>query len=53
MSQMIAVEGVDHIGIRVHDLDHALNFYRLWDSSLYIKPKATSSRSFAMKTESS
>jgi len=29
MSQMIAVERVDHIGIRVRDLDRALNFYRL------------------------
>ena len=26
---MIAVERVDHIGIRVRDLDRALNFYRL------------------------
>ena len=29
MNQMIAVERVDHIGIRVRDLDRALNFYRL------------------------
>jgi lactoylglutathione lyase len=28
MSQKIAVERVDHIGIRVRDLDRALNFYR-------------------------
>jgi len=27
MNQMIAVERVDHIGIRVRDLDRALNFY--------------------------
>lgn len=29
MNQMIAVERVDHIGIRVRDLDRALNFYRV------------------------
>jgi lactoylglutathione lyase len=29
MSQTIAVERVDHIGIRVHDLDRALSFYRV------------------------
>ena len=29
MSQNIAVERVDHIGIRVRDLDAALNFYRV------------------------
>ena len=29
MNQMIAVERIDHIGIRVRDLDRALNFYRL------------------------
>jgi lactoylglutathione lyase len=29
MKQMIAVERVDHIGIRVRDLDRALNFYRV------------------------
>jgi lactoylglutathione lyase len=29
MNQMIAVERVDHIGIRVRDLGRALNFYRL------------------------
>jgi lactoylglutathione lyase len=28
MSQKIAIERVDHIGIRVRDLDRALNFYR-------------------------
>jgi len=29
MSQKIAIERVDHIGIRVHDLDRALKFYRV------------------------
>src|SRR5579863_743359 len=29
MNQTIAVERVDHIGIRVRDLDRALNFYRV------------------------
>ena len=29
MNRTIAVERVDHIGIRVRDLDRALNFYRL------------------------
>jgi lactoylglutathione lyase len=29
INQTIAVERVDHIGIRVRDLDRALNFYRL------------------------
>ena len=28
MTQRITIERVDHIGIRVHDLDRALNFYR-------------------------
>ena len=29
MSQKIAIERVDHIGIRVRDLDRALNFYQV------------------------
>jgi lactoylglutathione lyase len=29
MTQTIAIERVDHIGIRVHDLDRALAFYRV------------------------
>ena len=29
MRQTIAVERVDHIGIRVRDLDRALQFYRV------------------------
>ena len=28
MIQKIAIERVDHIGIRVRDLERALNFYR-------------------------
>ncbi|HEY1798340.1 MAG TPA: VOC family protein [Stellaceae bacterium] len=34
MSQTIAVERVDHIGIRVRDLDRALRFYRALGFSL-------------------
>ena len=29
MNQMVAIERIDHIGIRVRDLDRALNFYRV------------------------
>jgi catechol 2,3-dioxygenase-like lactoylglutathione lyase family enzyme len=29
MAQTIAIERVDHIGIRVRDLDRALSFYRV------------------------
>jgi lactoylglutathione lyase len=29
MNQKIAIERVDHIGIRVRDLDRVLNFYRV------------------------
>jgi lactoylglutathione lyase len=29
MRQQIAIERVDHIGVRVHDLDRALAFYRV------------------------
>lgn len=29
MNQTVAIERVDHIGIRVRDLDRALNFYRV------------------------
>ena len=28
MSQKVAIERVDHIGIRVRDLDRALGFYQ-------------------------
>jgi lactoylglutathione lyase len=34
MSQMISIERVDHIGIRVRDLDRALKFYRVLGFSL-------------------
>jgi catechol 2,3-dioxygenase-like lactoylglutathione lyase family enzyme len=34
INQMIVVERVDHIGIRVRDLDRALNFYRALGFSL-------------------
>jgi len=34
MSQTIAVERVDHIGIRVRDLDRSLGFYRLFGFDL-------------------
>ena len=29
MAQNIAIERVDHIGVRVRNLDHALAFYRV------------------------
>ena len=29
MSETVDIEGVDHIGIRVRDLDRALAFYRV------------------------
>jgi lactoylglutathione lyase len=34
MSQTISIERVDHIGIRVRDLDRALDFYRVLGFSL-------------------
>jgi len=34
MNQTISIERVDHIGIRVRDLDRALNFYRALGFSL-------------------
>jgi lactoylglutathione lyase len=34
MSQMISIDRVDHIGIRVRDLDRALKFYRVLGFSL-------------------
>lgn len=34
MSQTISIERIDHIGIRVHDLDRALDFYRVLGFSL-------------------
>ena len=39
MDQTIAVERVDHIGIRVRDLDRALTFYRVFGFSLAHRSK--------------
>jgi catechol 2,3-dioxygenase-like lactoylglutathione lyase family enzyme len=50
MDQVVAVQRVDHIGIRVRDLNRALRFYRVLASIYCTVPKATTSRSFAMKT---
>jgi len=35
MNQTITIERVDHIGIRVRDLDRALNFYRVLGFELF------------------
>jgi lactoylglutathione lyase len=40
MSQRIVIERVDHIGIRVRDLDRALNFYRLLGFALLRRAEA-------------
>jgi lactoylglutathione lyase len=39
MNQTIAIERVDHIGIRVRDLDRALEFYRVLGFSLLQRAK--------------
>lgn len=39
MSQTIAIERVDHIGIRVRDLDSALSFYRVLGFNLFHRAK--------------
>jgi lactoylglutathione lyase len=39
MDQTIAVERVDHIGIRVRDLDRSLNFYRVLGFDLLQRAK--------------
>jgi lactoylglutathione lyase len=39
MNQTIAIERVDHIGIRVRDLDRALEFYRVLGFSLLHRAK--------------
>ena len=39
MDQTIAVERVDHIGVRVRDLDRALTFYRVFGFSLVHRSK--------------
>ena len=35
MTETVAIERVDHIGIRVRDLDRALNFYRVLGFELF------------------
>jgi catechol 2,3-dioxygenase-like lactoylglutathione lyase family enzyme len=52
MSQKVAIERVDHIGIRVRDLDRALNFYRVLGFDLLRGPKATTLRSSETETAS-
>ncbi len=39
MNQKVAIERVDHIGIRVRDLDRALNFYRVLGFDLLRRAK--------------
>jgi catechol 2,3-dioxygenase-like lactoylglutathione lyase family enzyme len=39
MTQTIAVERVDHIGVRVHDLDRAPAFYRVLGFDLVRRPE--------------
>jgi hypothetical protein len=51
MNQTIAIERVDHIGIRVRNLDRALNFYGLLGFNLLRRADtATTSPLSAMKT---
>jgi lactoylglutathione lyase len=40
MAETIAIERVDHIGIRVRDLDRALAFYRVLGFELFARAKA-------------
>jgi hypothetical protein len=49
ISQTIWIERVDHIGIRVRDLDRALNFYRALGFSLLHRSKTMTWRSSATK----
>jgi hypothetical protein len=51
MAQNIAIERVDHIGVRVRNLDRALGFYRVLGLLWCAAPRATMSRSFATSTE--
>jgi hypothetical protein len=51
MTQNIAIERVDHIGVRVRNLDRALAFYGVLGSPWCAAPRATMSRSFATSTE--
>jgi catechol 2,3-dioxygenase-like lactoylglutathione lyase family enzyme len=53
MAQTVAIERVDHIGIRVRNLDRALAFYRVLGFALVRRAEATMSRSFATSAESS
>jgi catechol 2,3-dioxygenase-like lactoylglutathione lyase family enzyme len=48
MSQKIAIERVDHIGIRVRDLDRALNFYRVLGFDLLRRAKEPLQKPAAM-----
>ena len=52
MIQKIAIERVDHIGIRVRDLERALNFYRALGFVCCVGPKVTRLRSYARETAS-
>jgi catechol 2,3-dioxygenase-like lactoylglutathione lyase family enzyme len=50
MAENIAIERVDHIGVRVRNLDRALGFYRVLGFAVCAAPRATMSRSFATST---
>jgi catechol 2,3-dioxygenase-like lactoylglutathione lyase family enzyme len=53
MTETIAIERVDHIGIRVRNLDRALGFYRVLGFTLAHRATGTTSRSSATSTASS
>ena len=50
MAQTIAIERVDHIGIRVRDLERALAFYRALGFTLAHRAVGAMSPSFATST---
>ena len=50
MAQTVAIERVDHIGIRVRDLDRALAFYKVLGFTLAHGPWGTMSPSFGTST---